>query len=63
MFPGGVGVIEGSMVAMYESLKVPNDISVVVILGYRLFSFWLPSLLGFVAATYLSSLQRKVNSP
>lgn len=63
MFPGGVGVIEGSMVAMYESLKVPNDISVVVILGYRLFSFWLPSLLGFVAATYLSSLQRKANSP
>ncbi len=63
MFPGGVGVIEGSMVAMYESLKVPTDISVVVILGYRLFSFWLPSLLGYVAATYLGSWQRKAESP
>jgi uncharacterized protein (TIRG00374 family) len=54
MFPGGVGVIEGGMVAIYDSLKVPNAISVVVILGYRLFSFWLPTLLGFAAAAYLS---------
>jgi glycosyltransferase 2 family protein len=54
LLPGGVGVIEGSMVALYDSLHVPNAISVVVILGYRLFSFWLPTLLGFVAAIYLS---------
>jgi glycosyltransferase 2 family protein len=54
LFPGGVGVIEGSMVALYDSLQVPDAVSVVVILGYRLFSFWLPTLLGFVAAAYLS---------
>lgn len=54
MFPGGVGVIEGSMVAMYDNLQVPNGVSVVVILGYRLLSFWLPSILGFAAAAYLS---------
>lgn len=54
MLPGGVGVIEAGMVAIYDSLKVPNAVSVVVILGYRLFSFWLPTLLGFVAAAYLS---------
>jgi uncharacterized protein (TIRG00374 family) len=54
LLPGGVGVIEGSMVALYDSLRVPNAVSVVVILGYRLFSFWLPTLLGFAAATYLS---------
>ena len=54
VFPGGVGVIEGSMVALYDSLKVPNAVSVVVILGYRLFSFWLPTLLGFAATTYLT---------
>ena len=53
LFPGGVGVMESSMVALYDSLQVPNDISVVVILGYRLFSFWLPTLLGFAAAAYL----------
>ena len=54
MFPGGIGVVEGGMVAMYDSLQVPNGVSVVVILGYRLLSFWLPSLLGFGAAAYLS---------
>ena len=54
MFPGGVGVIEGSMVALFDSLQVPDGVSVVVILGYRLFSFWLPTLLGFAAAAYLS---------
>ena len=54
LLPGGVGVIEGSMVALYDSLGVPNPVSVVVILGYRLFSFWLPTLLGFAAAAYLS---------
>jgi hypothetical protein len=54
LFPGGVGVIEGSMVALYDSLQIPDAISVVVILGYRLFSFWLPTLLGFAAAAYLS---------
>jgi uncharacterized protein (TIRG00374 family) len=54
MFPGGVGVIEGSMVTLYDSLKVPGEVSVVVILGYRLLSFWLPTLLGFAAAAYLS---------
>jgi uncharacterized protein (TIRG00374 family) len=53
LFPGGVGVIESGMTAVYASLGIPNSISVVVILGYRLFSFWLPSLLGFAAAGYL----------
>ena len=59
LIPGGVGVIEGSMVALYTSLKVPNEISVVVILGYRLISFWLPTLLGFLAAVYLSRKSSK----
>jgi glycosyltransferase 2 family protein len=54
LFPGGVGVIEGSMVALYDSLNVPDAVSVVVILGYRLFSFWTPTILGFLAASYLS---------
>jgi hypothetical protein len=54
LLPGGVGVMEASMVALYDSLKIPNGVSVVVILGYRLLSFWIPSLLGFAAAAYLS---------
>ena len=54
IFPGGIGVIEGSMVALFNKLQIANAVSVVVILGYRLFSFWLPILLGFLAAAYLS---------
>jgi uncharacterized protein (TIRG00374 family) len=57
LFPGGVGVIESGMTAVYTSLGIPNSTSVVVILGYRLFSFWLPSLLGFAVAGYLQERQ------
>jgi hypothetical protein len=60
LVPGGVGVIEGSMVALYDSLKVPDAFSVVVILGYRLVSFWLPTVLGFIAVLYLSSKPSKL---
>ena len=51
--PGGVGVIEGSMAALYTGLGVPNSTTVVVVLGYRLISFWLPSISGFPIAAYL----------
>ncbi|HOE35594.1 MAG: flippase-like domain-containing protein [Chloroflexi bacterium] len=54
IFPGGIGVVEASMAAIQTSLGVPNEISVVAILGYRLFSFWIPTLLGFAAMGYLS---------
>lgn len=62
LFPGGIGVIEESMVAFYDSLQVPNATSVVVILGYRLFSFWLPTLLGFAAAAFLSAKLSRTKS-
>lgn len=51
--PGGVGVVEGSMVALYTSLGIPNSVAVVVVLIYRAISFWLPTLIGFPAAAYL----------
>lgn len=63
MFPGGVGVVETGMIAIYGSLGVPSDISVVVILGYRLISFWVPSLLGFSAAAYLGSKKKRAEAP
>lgn len=53
MVPGGVGVVEGGMAALYTSLGVPSPVTVVVVLGYRLISFWLPSLAGFPVAAYL----------
>jgi glycosyltransferase 2 family protein len=54
IFPGGIGVIEGSMKILFESLGVPSAISVVVVMGYRMISFWIPTILGFGAAAYLS---------
>ena len=51
--PGGLGVVEGSMAAMYTSLGVPDPISVIVILSYRVISFWLPSAMGFLIIPYL----------
>jgi glycosyltransferase 2 family protein len=51
--PGGIGVIEGGMVAIYTSLGIPIHINVVAVLAYRFVSFWLPTLLGFGANIYL----------
>jgi uncharacterized protein (TIRG00374 family) len=56
--PGGVGVVEGSMAALYTGLGVPDSITVVVVLGYRLISFWLPSLSGFPIAAFLQQTGR-----
>ena len=56
--PGGVGVVEGSMAALYNGLGIPDAITVVVVLGYRLISFWLPSLSGFPIAAYLQRSRR-----
>jgi uncharacterized protein (TIRG00374 family) len=48
IFPGGVGVIESTMVALYSSLGIENSLVTVVVLTYRVISFWLPSILGFM---------------
>lgn len=51
--PGGVGVVESGLVAIFTSLGVPAEISVIASLSYRLFSFWTPSVLGFAVSGYL----------
>ncbi len=56
LLPGGVGIVESTMVALYTGLGVPNAVAVVVVLIYRFFSFWLPSLLGFPLILYLQHL-------
>jgi uncharacterized membrane protein YbhN (UPF0104 family) len=54
--PGGVGIVEGTMAALYDGLGVPNGVTVVVILTYRVLSFWLPTLLGFPLVPYLQGV-------
>ena len=51
--PGGIGVVEGGMAAMYTALGVPYPVTVAVVIVYRIISFWLPSLLGFPLFFYL----------
>ena len=63
LLPGGVGVVEGTMAALYTGLGVPAPIVVVVILAYRLLSFWLPTLLGFPIAAYLQHAENHHEEP
>lgn len=56
--PGGVGVVEGGMVAIFLLLGIPRDISVVIVLAYRLVSFWIPTLLGLIAILYMQKAKR-----
>ena len=60
IIPGGVGVVESSMAVLYTSLGVPEATAVIVVLGYRLISFWIPSLAGFPIAAYL---ERSTSKP
>lgn len=53
LLPGGIGVVESTMAALYTGLGVPGSIAVVVVLSYRVFSFWIPTMIGFPIAFYL----------
>ena len=59
IIPGGVGVIESTMVALYTSLGVENSIATVITLTYRLLSFWAPALSGFLLLPYFNRLTSK----
>jgi uncharacterized protein (TIRG00374 family) len=59
LLPGGVGAVEASMVALYASLGVRHEVGVIVILAYRVISFWIPTLLGLIAACYLEHTTRQ----
>ena len=56
--PGGVGIVEGTMAALYDGLGVPDGVTVVVVLTYRVLSFWLPTLLGFPLVSCLYQAER-----
>jgi hypothetical protein len=47
--PGGLGAIEGLLIALFVSFGVPSATAVTVVLVYRLINFWMPILPGLVA--------------
>ena len=47
--PGGLGAVEGILIALFVSFGVPSATAVAVVLVYRLINFWLPIPPGFIA--------------
>jgi len=54
LFPGGIGLIEVTMIALFSNLTKARQISLVGTLAYRLISFWSTTIIGFVFAGILS---------
>lgn len=47
--PGGLGAVEGLMIALFVGFGVPSAIAVAVVLVYRLINFWLPIPPGLIS--------------
>ncbi len=56
--PGGVGGVEGAMIAAFVAFGVPASSAVVAVLAYRAISFWLPTLPGIAGYLALRSTVR-----
>ena len=54
VIPGGIGLIETAMAGMFVNQTVPDDIALVVVMGYRLISFWIPLFFGFITYLFLN---------
>jgi uncharacterized protein (TIRG00374 family) len=47
--PGGIGGVDGGMIGAFTAFGVPVQVTVVSVLAYRVFAFWLPTLPGAIA--------------
>ncbi len=57
--PGGIGGVDGGMIGAFTAFGVNAELSLVSVLAYRVFAFWLPTLPGVVAYFQLRrTLQR-----
>jgi uncharacterized protein (TIRG00374 family) len=52
--PGGVGAVEAALIAGLTATGVPNDLAVPSVLVYRVATFWLAVLPGWLAFTLLT---------
>src|SRR5580658_10910734 len=59
--PGGLGVIEVTLVAITVGFGAPRATAVLAVLGYRIANFWLPLIPGAIAYIRLR-LRRTANS-
>jgi putative heme transporter len=54
--PGGIGGVEGAMIAAFIAFGVSSHVAVLAVLGYRTISYWLPTIPGAIA--YFRLLRR-----
>ncbi|TVR25778.1 MAG: UPF0104 family protein, partial [Ilumatobacter sp.] len=55
--PGGIGVSEGGLIYGLIAAGVPDEIAFAAVIGYRLATFYLPPIWGFVALRWLERNQ------
>ena len=53
VLPGGIGVVESTMISLYQKLGISSSNSVMVVLAYRFLAFIVPTLLGFLLVFFL----------
>ena len=51
--PGGIGGVDGGMIGAFTAFGLPVQVTVVSVLAYRVFAFWLPTAPGVVAYVQL----------
>jgi glycosyltransferase 2 family protein len=51
--PGGLGAVEATLAAGLTAAGLTGDVAVSAVLLFRLFTFWLPVLPGWLSLTYL----------
>jgi len=56
--PGGIGGVDGGMIGAFTAFGVDVELSIVAVLAYRAFSFWIPTVPG--AAAYFQ-LRRTIH--
>lgn len=47
--PGGIGVVEATMIVVLTNLQVPVELATISVMAYRFFTFWTPFVLGYFA--------------
>ena len=62
VIPGGIGVVEGTMILLYRGFGVATATAVLVVLAYRVIAFWMPNLLGFCIIPLLQIPTRRSGS-
>ncbi len=56
--PGGLGVVEAALVAVYTAVGVETEVAIVAVLLFRVATYWLPILPGWAAFAYLTRTKR-----